>query len=88
MTHARRHGLRASPPGSVAIVEPVTVGSWSACRPARHYRSLNLPVLFPPSPDELDYIPRQPRTWLGRYAGRQREIIRAEFAARGYPLPD
>jgi hypothetical protein len=54
----------------------------------RHFRTLNLPILFPPSRDELDYIPRAPRTWFGRRANRQREAIRAEFAARGYSLPE
>jgi hypothetical protein len=31
--------------------------------------------------------PRRPLTWIGRRSDRQREIIREEFAARGYPLP-
>jgi DNA-binding IclR family transcriptional regulator len=31
---------------------------------------------------------RTPRTWIGRHANRQRQIIRREFAAQGYPLPD
>jgi hypothetical protein len=54
----------------------------------RRYRTLSLPVQFPPSPDEFGYVPREPRTWVGRYASRQRDIIRAEFADRGYALPD
>jgi hypothetical protein len=53
-----------------------------------YFHTLNLPVLFPPSPDELDYLPRQPCTRLGRHINRQRATIRAEFAAHGHPLPD
>jgi hypothetical protein len=34
------------------------------------------------------YVPREPRTWLGRRGNRQRAAIRAEFAARGYTLPE
>jgi hypothetical protein len=30
---------------------------------------------------------RSTHHWIGRRSDRQREIIREEFAARGYPLP-
>ncbi len=44
-------------------------------------------MFFPPPEDPFGYVPREPRTWLGRYTNRQRETIRAEFAARGHELP-
>jgi len=37
--------------------------------------------------DLLAWRARKPRTWVGRRKERQREIIREQFAARGYPLP-
>jgi hypothetical protein len=65
---------------------PAVFGDFRAWN-RRYYRIISLPVLFPPSLDEFDYIPREPRTWLGRHVNRQRDLIRAEFAARGYSLP-
>ena len=67
---------------------PATLGEY---RPwARmHYRSLTLPLTFRPAVDPSDSQPaRAPRTWFGRHAERQRQIIRREFAARGFALPD
>jgi hypothetical protein len=54
-----------------------------------HVRTLSLPLTFPPAADFVDSDPaRAPRTWMGRHANRQRQVIRREFAARGFPLPD
>ena len=66
---------------------PTVFGEWRAWN-RRYFRSLALPVFFPPPEDPFNYVPRAPRTWLGRYTNRQRETIRAEFAARGHELPD
>jgi len=54
------------------------------------FRTVSPPVFFPVPAEQLPGLPtpRKPRTWAGRRAERQREIIREEFAARGYPLPD
>jgi hypothetical protein len=79
-----RYRRDAEPP---AEPMPTVSGEWRAWD-RRHFRTMSLPVLFPPSLDEIDYIPSEPRTWIGRRGNRQREIIRAEFAARGYSLPD
>ena len=81
---AQQHRDPSTPPGPV----PTTLGEF---RPwARlHFRTLSLPLAFPPPVDAFDSRPlRAPRTWFGRHADRQRQIIRREFAARGYPLPD
>ena len=67
---------------------PTTLGEY---RPwARtHFRELTLPLAFRPAADPLDSGPaRAPRTWFGRHAERQRQVIRREFAARGFSLPD
>jgi hypothetical protein len=54
-----------------------------------HFRTLSLPLTFPPAVGSTDsYMARTPRTWIGRHANRQRQIIRRELAARGYSLPD
>lgn len=54
-----------------------------------HVRTLSLPLTFPPAADSMDSnAARAPRTWMGRHANRQREVIRREFAARGYSFPD
>ena len=83
----RRLGVRyrrdAEPPAEPV---PAVFGEFRAWN-RRHYRTMSLPVLFPPSVDEFDYVPAEPRTWFGRYVNRQREMIRAEFAARGHSLP-
>jgi hypothetical protein len=79
-----RYHRGAEPP---AEPMPTVFGQWRAWD-RRHFRTLNLPILFPPGLDELDYVPRQPRTWFGRRAERQRAAIRAEFAARGYSLSE
>jgi hypothetical protein len=67
---------------------PTTLGEY---RPwARlHFRTLTLPLAFPPAVGAVDSGPaRAPRTWFGRHADRQRQLIRREFAGRGYSLPD
>jgi hypothetical protein len=53
-------------------------------------RRLTLPLFFrvPENQVTSEAGPRRPLTWIGRRADRQREIIREEFAARGYPLPE
>jgi hypothetical protein len=66
---------------------PTVFGDWRIWN-RRYFRSLALPVFFPPPGDPFGYVPREPRTWFGRYINRQRATIRAEFAARGYQLPD
>lgn len=66
---------------------PTVFGEWRIWN-RRYFRSLALPVFFRPAEDPFSYVPREPRTWLGRYTNRQRTAIRAEFAARGYQLPD
>jgi hypothetical protein len=66
---------------------PTVFGDWRVWN-RRYFRSLALPVFFPPGLDDIDYVPREPRTRLGRYTRRQRQTIRTEFAARGYELPD
>jgi hypothetical protein len=67
---------------------PATLGEY---RPwARiHFRTLTLPLAFPPAVGSSDSPSlRAPSTRFGRHADRQRQIIRREFAARGYTLPD
>jgi hypothetical protein len=79
-----RYRREAEPP-----VEPMPTvfGEWRIWN-RKYFRSLALPVFFRPPEDPFNYVPREPRTWLGRYTNRQRQIIRAEFAARGYDLPE
>jgi hypothetical protein len=74
----------ATPTGPV----PTVFGEYRAW--ARiHFLSLSLPLTFPPAADSMDsYLARTPRTWIGRHANRQRQIIRREWPARGYPLPE
>jgi hypothetical protein len=66
---------------------PTVFGDWRVWN-RKYFRSLALPVFFPPGLDDIDYVPREPRTRLGRYTRRQRQTIRTGFAARGYELPD
>lgn len=79
-----RYHREAEPP---AEPMPTVFGEWRAWN-QRHFRSLTLPVQFPPPLTEIGYVPREPRTRLGRRGNRQRAAIRAEFAARGYTLPE
>jgi len=76
---------RAAEPPSEPM--PAVFGQWREWN-RRHFRSLTLPVQFPPSLTEIGYVPRAPRTWHGRHGHAQRAVILAEFAARGYPLPE
>lgn len=55
----------------------ITLGYGGGARP----RVVALPLPFPAAGD-------QPPRGRGGRAGRQRETIRREFAARGYPLPE
>jgi hypothetical protein len=49
---------------------------------------MSLPLFFRVPEDQFTSGgPRRSLTWIGRRSDRQREIIREEFAARGYPLP-
>jgi hypothetical protein len=67
---------------------PATLGEF---RPwdRRHFRTLSLPLAFPPPADPLGSgSARTRKTWFGRHADRQRQTIREEFAAHGYPLPE
>ena len=66
---------------------PTVFGDWRIWN-RRYFRSLALPVFFPPPEDPFGYVARAPRTWFGRYINRQRATIRAEFATRGYQLPE
>lgn len=50
-----RYHRGAEPP---AEPMPTVFGEYRAWG-RRHFRTLNLPILFPPSRDELDYIPRE-----------------------------
>ncbi len=49
-----------------------------------NFRTLPIPLSYPLPGKE----PTAPRTWLGRSMQRKRQIVRQEFAARGYSLPD
>jgi hypothetical protein len=73
----------------------------AAPRRADAHRLRRVPRLGPPPlphPEPADPVPAQPqrvrlrpprpRPWFGRRANQQRETIRAEFAARGYSLPE
>jgi hypothetical protein len=66
---------------------PTVFGEWRIWN-RTYFRSLALPVFFPPTEDPFGYVAREPRTWLGRCTNRQRAAIRAEFAARGHQLPE
>jgi hypothetical protein len=79
-----RYRREAEPP---AEPMPTVFGEWRSWN-RKYFRSLALPVFFPPAADPFGDVAREPRTWLGRYTNRQRAAIRAEFAARGYQLPD
>jgi hypothetical protein len=56
-------------------------------RARTHFSLVSLPLHFRVPEDQ--FTPgaerRRQRTWIGRRADRQREIMREEFAARGYP---
>jgi hypothetical protein len=88
VTSRRVHVSYRRDPSTPAGPVPATLGEF---RPSarRHFRTVSLPLAFPPPADSSDSRPpRGPRTWFGRHADRQRQIIRLEFAAQGYPLPD
>jgi hypothetical protein len=87
-TSRRVHVSYRRDPSTPTGPVPATLGEF---RPwARlHFRTVRLPLAFPPPADSAASRPsRAPRTWFGRHADRQRQIIRREFDARGYPLPD
>jgi len=88
VTSRRVHVSYRRDPSTPTGPVPATLGEF---RPwtRRHFRTVSLPLAFPPPVDSSDSRPpRAPRTWFGRHADRQRQIIRREFAARGYTLPD
>lgn len=77
-------------PGSPLPPMPTAFGEYRIWA-RTHFLPVSLPLFFRVPADELPVgaaEPRQPRTWIGRRADRQREIIREEFAARGHPLPE
>lgn len=88
VTHRRLDVRYRRDPSTPTGPVPTVFGEYRAW--ARiHFRTLSLPLTFPPAADSMDsYMARTPRTWIGRHANRQRQIIRREFAARDYPLPD
>jgi hypothetical protein len=89
VTHRRVLVRYRRDPGSPLPPMPTVFGEYRIWA-RTHFRQVSLPLFFRAPADDL--IPgaglRQPRTWIGRRADRQREIIREEFAARGYPLPE
>jgi hypothetical protein len=76
-------------PGSPLPPMPTVFGEYRIWA-RTHFRQVSLPLFFPVSAGQSTpgAGPRKPRTWIGRRADRQREIIREEFAVRGYPLPE
>ena len=88
VTHRRLDVRYRRDPSTPTGPVPTIFGEYRAW--ARiHFRTLSLPLTFPPTAGSIDsYMARTPRTWIGRHASRQRQIIRRELAARGYPLPD
>jgi hypothetical protein len=73
------------PRGSRQPVSPMPTRLGDAMEWSRtNFRTLPVPIAFPPPGEE----PAASRTWVGRSIRRKRQIVRREFAARGYPLPD
>lgn len=89
VTHRRALIRYRRDPGSPLPPMPTVFGEhriWART----HFLPMSLPLFFRVPADQLTSGagPRRPRTWIGRRADRQREILREEFAARGYPLPE
>lgn len=72
-----RHPRQPVPPVPAKLGDAL---QWSRT----NFRTLPLPLTFPLPGKE----PTTPRTRIGRSMQRKRQIVRQEFAARGYPLPD
>jgi hypothetical protein len=89
VTHRRAVTRYRRDPGSPLPPMPTVFGEYRTWA-RTHFRTVSLPLFFPASAGQPTpgAGPRQPRTWIRRRADRQREIIREEFAARGYPLPE
>lgn len=89
VTHRRVLIRYRRDPGSPVPPAPSVFGEFRIWE-RTHFRLMSLPLFFRVPEDQFTpgAGPRRPRTWIGRRADRQGEIIREEFAARGYPLPD
>jgi hypothetical protein len=89
VTHRRAVVTYRRDPGSPLPPMPTVLGEYRTWALA-HFRRVSLPLFFPVPADQPTpgAGTRQRRTWIGRRADRQRQIIREEFAARGYPLPE
>jgi hypothetical protein len=89
VTHRRVLIRYRRDPGSPLPPMPTVFGEYRIWARA-HFLPMSLPLFFPVALGESipGARPREARTWIGRRADRQRETIREEFAARGYPLPE
>ena len=80
VTHRRAVIRYRRDPGSPMPPMPTVFGEYRTWA-RTHFRTVSLPLFFPacagqPTPGAG---PRQPRTWIGRRADHQREIIREEL---------
>jgi hypothetical protein len=88
VTHRRVLIRYRRDPGSPVPPAPSVFGEFRSWE-RTHFRLMSLPLFFRVPEDQFTSgAPRRPLTWIGRRSDRQREIIREEFAARGYPLPE
>jgi hypothetical protein len=89
VTHRRVLIRYQRDPGSPLPPMPTVFGEYRIWARA-HFLPMSLPLSFPVALGESipGAGPREAWTWIGRRADRQRETIREEFAARGYPLPE
>lgn len=89
VTHRRAEIRYRRDPGSPLPPMPTVFGEYRTWA-RTHFRTVGLPLFFPASAGQSTSGagPRKPRTWIGRRADHQRDIIREEFAVRGYPLPE
>ena len=87
VTHRRVLIRYRRDPGSLVPPVPSVFGEFRIWE-RTHFRLMSLPLFFRVPGDQFtsDGGPRRPLTWIGRRSDRQREIIREEFAARGYLL--
>jgi hypothetical protein len=85
VTHRRVLIRYRRDPGSPLPPMPTVFGEYRIWA-RTHFRPVSLPLFFRVPAGELTpgAVPRQPRTWIGRRADHQRDIIREEFAARGW----
>lgn len=89
VTHRRVLTRYRRDPGSPVPPAPSVIGEFRSWE-RTHFRLMSLPLFFRVPEDQFTSggEPRRPLTWIGRRSDRQREIIREELAARGYPLPE